>query len=172
MAWVRHAPSTTIKDTVAGVDGAVGPRRRRRWGSSATAATFRFWDDAEYGFPAMIGTTRWEPAAIIDGLGENLALCGREQLQALPALPGAAQRLRCDGRRRETHDITPEEIEIFHVSGEAFVELPIWLTTASIMSRTRSLTSSTASRSPRSGFRPARRGRTIRRWSSARRSCL
>ena len=83
-------------------------------------------DDAEYGFPAMIGTTRWEPAAIIDGLGENWRYVRENSYKPYPHCRVLHSVFDVMADVLETHDITPEEIENIHVSGEAFVELPIW----------------------------------------------
>lgn len=125
MAWVRHAPSTTIKYTAGGIM-AQAALTAAMMGELGHRGDFLMLDDAEFGYPAMIGTRRWEPAPITDGLGEVWRFVPESSIKPYPHCRVLHSVFDVLTSLLETNDIKPAEIERIRVCGEAFVELPIW----------------------------------------------
>lgn len=125
MAWVRHAPPTTIKYTVAGVM-AQAALTAAAMGELGHRGDIQVLDDAVYGFPGMIGTKRWEPEVITAGLGETWRYIHENSYKPYPHCRVLHSVFDVMLDVLEQHDIKPEEIEHISVFGEAFVRLPIW----------------------------------------------
>ncbi|MEU6646821.1 MmgE/PrpD family protein [Saccharomonospora sp. NPDC046836] len=124
--WMAHAPSTTIKYTLAGalIQAAFTAAAMAALGHRGDRALL---DDRELGYARFIGTTRWEPAALTDGLGTDWRFPAESSYKPYPhcrvlhgLLDGLADIV-------ETHDIKPDEIEHIAAWGEAWVEQPVWL---------------------------------------------
>jgi 2-methylcitrate dehydratase PrpD len=126
MAWVRHAPATTIKYTVAGVM-AQSALTAAAMGEYGHRGDIQVLDDPRYGFPAMVGTKRWMPEGITDGLGAVWRYIHESSLKPYPHCRVLHNVFDVLIEVLTRHDIRPEEIESIRVQGEAFVELPIWL---------------------------------------------
>jgi 2-methylcitrate dehydratase PrpD len=126
MAWVRHAPATTIKYTVAGVmaQSALNAAAMAEFGHRGDIQVL---DDPIYGFPAMIGTKRWEPDPITEGLGDSWRYIRESSYKPYPHCRVLHSVFDVLSDVLEKNDIEPHEIENIRVFGEAFVELPIWL---------------------------------------------
>lgn len=125
MAWVRHAPSTTIKYTVAGVM-AQAALTAAAMGEYGHRGDIQVLDDAVHGFPAMIATKRWQPEVIVKDLGEIWGFVRESSIKPYPHCRVLHSVFDVLIDVLETHDITAAEIEAITVHGEAFVELPIW----------------------------------------------
>lgn len=125
MAWVRHAPSTTIKYTVAGsmVQTALTAAGLAELGHRGDV---QLLDDPEFGFPAMIGTTRWEPERITRNLGSEWAFVNESSIKPYPHCRVLHNVFDVLTAVLERDDIRPEEITAIRVFGEAFVDQPIW----------------------------------------------
>jgi len=126
MAWVQHAPSTTIKYTVAGVM-AQNALTAAFMGKLGHRGDKMMLDDAEYGYPRLVGSRRWEKDRITEGLGQSWRFVKESHFKAYPhchVLTCLMDALR-DVQARE--DIRPDEIEAIKIYVEAFIEKPIWL---------------------------------------------
>ncbi|MBC3191716.1 MmgE/PrpD family protein [Pseudonocardia sp. C8] len=127
-AWMMHAPATTIKYQLAG---------GMAW-TALTAASLaefghrgdrRILDDAEYGFPRFIGTKRWVPEPITDGLGSDWRFTAEQAFKPYPhcrVMHGIFDALT---EIVDTHDLKPDEIESITAYGESFVQQPTWVNT-------------------------------------------
>lgn len=123
--WMMHAPTTTLKYQPA------GPLAQAISTAAALAegghkGDRQMLDDAEFGYPAVIGTQRWEPAAITDGLGEHwrsvdeLSFKPYPHCRVMHSLFQSLQDIVWD------NDIAPDEIESIKAYGETFVFQPVW----------------------------------------------
>lgn len=125
MAWVMHAPASTVKY------GPTGPIVQMALNAAMYAegghrGDLQVLDDAEYGFPAMIGTKRWEPATITDGLGETWNFITQSTFKPYPYCRVLHTAFDVMSRIQEQHDLKPAEIDSIHVQGEGMLERPIW----------------------------------------------
>lgn len=125
---LAHAPSSTIKYTMAGVVAQ----------SALTAAymaelghrgDLQVLDDGEFGYRRFIGSSRWEPDVITKDLGTAWLFPAEHSYKPYPhcrvlhaLLDGLTQLV-------EENDIKPEEIDAIHSWGEGWIEQPIWLNT-------------------------------------------
>lgn len=125
MAWVMHAPASTVKY------GPTGPMAQmaliaQMYAEGGHRGDLEVLDDAEYGFPAMIGTTRWVPETITDGLGSEWRFPTQSTFKPYPYCRVLHTAFDVMGRIQDQNDIGPEEIESIRVQGEGFVNKPIW----------------------------------------------
>jgi len=69
-AWLRHAPPSTIKYLMAGavIQSAL---TAAEMGELGHRGDLQMLDDAEFGYPRFIGTSRWEPKQLTGGLGAD-----------------------------------------------------------------------------------------------------
>lgn len=126
VAWMQHAPTTTIKYLLGG-----------HVAQSALTASFmaelghrgdsQMLDDREYGYPRLIGTKRWESERITDAIGKEWGFASALSYKPYPhcrnqhALFGAMTKV------LEENDIKVEEIDGIHAWVEAFMDRPCWL---------------------------------------------
>jgi 2-methylcitrate dehydratase PrpD len=127
-SWMSHPPSATIKYTMAGplAQAALTAAYSAQLGHRGDLQVL---DDRDFGYPAFIGTTRWEP----DMLAE---LGNRETEWRFPAESSIKPYPHCRILHApldaltdllEENDIRPDEIDAIRVWGEAWVMLPVWL---------------------------------------------
>lgn len=126
MAWARHAPSSTIKYTVAGVI-AQSALTAAAMGELGHRGDVQILDDRDYGYPAIIGTKRWEPDGICESLGTTWRYVPENSYKPYPHCRVLHSVFDTLIEVLETHDIKPAEIEKIRAFGEAFVDLPIWV---------------------------------------------
>lgn len=126
MAWVMHAPASTVKY---GPTGPMAQMALNAWmyAEGGHRGDLEVLDDAEYGFPAMIGTKRWEPSSILDKLGEEWRFPAASSFKPYPYCRVLHTAFDIMRRLQSENGITPDEIESISVQGEAFVDKPIWL---------------------------------------------
>lgn len=124
-AWMMHAPATTVKYQLAGGSAL----------ASVTAANLAelghtgdrlMLDDREFGFPRFIGTERWEPTAIVDGLGTEWGFPKFLSIKPYPHCRIMHSLFDALIEIVETNDIRPDEIEQINAWGESFVMQPTW----------------------------------------------
>lgn len=125
MAWVMHAPASTVKY---GPTGPLVQQALNAWmyAQGGHRGDLMVLDDAEFGFPAMIGTKRWEPDAILDQLGTEWRFPTASSLKPYPYCRVLHTAFDVMGRLQKENGITADEIESIKVQGEAFVDKPIW----------------------------------------------
>ena len=127
MAFFHHAPSTTVKYTMAAalVQSAM---MAAHMGLLRHRGNVQLLDDPEHGYACFIGTRRWEPARITDGLGERWGFTSEQLYKLYPHCRILHGPLDCLISIVEQHDIRPEEIDGIDLLVEGFVEKPTWLT--------------------------------------------
>ncbi|GAA4353737.1 MmgE/PrpD family protein [Variovorax defluvii] len=125
-AWSQHAPATTIKYTAAGpmVQAAMAAAHLAEFGHRGDRMIL---DDAEFGFRKIIGSTRWEPQHITDGLGSSWGFPAEQSYKPYPHCRILHALLDCLYQITEANDIKPGEIESITAWVEGFVMQPLWL---------------------------------------------
>ena len=126
MAWFDHAPSSTIKYLLGGAltQAAMTAAHMALLGHRGDLQVL---DDREVGYPRFMGTSRWEPDVMINGLGTDWRFPAETSYKPyahcriLHALADVVIDL------VRTHHIRPDEIESIKVWVEGMVERPIWL---------------------------------------------
>lgn len=118
-AWLQHAPGTTIKYLMAGAltQAALTAAEMGELGHRGDLQTL---DDAEFGYPRFIGTTRWEPKALTDGLGLDWRFPAHQMYKPYPhcrVMHGPLDVL-IDLVHR--HDLRVDEIESITCYGEGW----------------------------------------------------
>lgn len=126
-SWLAHAPSTTIKYLLAGTltQAAMTAAHMAALGHRGDMQVL---DDREFGYPRFIGTRRWEPSRITDGLGTEWLFPAETSYKPYPHCRILHGLLDALIEVVEDNDIRPEEIEAIHAQGEASVMHPVWLT--------------------------------------------
>ena len=126
-SWIAHAPSSTIKYLHAGVltQSALTAAHMAELGHRGDLQVL---DDREHGYPRFIGTRRWAPGRITDGLGTSWHFPAESTYKPYPHCRILHAPLDALIQIVETHDIHPGEIEAIRAWGEAWVLQPVWLT--------------------------------------------
>jgi 2-methylcitrate dehydratase PrpD len=124
-AWRQHAPATTIKYMLGGwlCHGALTAAHMAEFGHRGDPQIF----DPEYGYPRFIGTTRWEPAKITEGLGAEWNFVRELSFKPYPHCRVLHAPLDALRQIVEENDLKPDEIEGITAWVEGFVERPIWM---------------------------------------------
>ena len=125
-SMVAHAPSSTIKYTMAGVvaQTALTAAHMAELGHRGDLEVL---DDTEFGYRRFIGTSRWEPGLITSGLGVDWRFPAEHSYKPYPHCRVLHAPLDTLIQLVDEHDIKPEEIDAIHAWGEAWIEQPIWL---------------------------------------------
>ncbi|MFC9454504.1 MmgE/PrpD family protein [Streptomyces sp. NPDC056983] len=124
--WCMHTPPTTLKYLAAGVlaHTAMTAAHLAELGHRGNP---QILDDAESGFPRYIGTERWEPGQLLDGLGEQWHFPGAQSYRPYAHARGAHGALDVVTSLVTEHDLKPYEIEAVRAWGEPFVATyPVW----------------------------------------------
>lgn len=126
VAWFQHAPSSTIKYLLAGAltQAAMTAAYMAELGHRGDIQTL---DDREYGFPRFIGTRRWEPAPITQGLGEEWRFTTEQAYKPYPHCRILHALLDSMDEILSDNNIRPNEIDGIKAWVEGFVEQPVWL---------------------------------------------
>jgi 2-methylcitrate dehydratase PrpD len=126
MTWVHHAPSTTIKYLNAGVltQAAFQAAYLAEYGHRGDRLML---DDREYGFPRIIGTSRWEPAGLADNLGSDWRFPAEQSYKPYPHCRILHALLDALIEIVGANEIRVEEIDAIRAQVEAFTLRPIWL---------------------------------------------
>jgi len=126
MAWFDHAPSSTIKYLLGGTltQAAMTAAHMALLGHRGDLEVM---DDRAVGYPRFIGTSRWAPDAITQGLGADWRFPSEVSYKpyAHCRILHALADVLIDLIR--SHNIRPEEIDGIKVWVEGIVERPIWL---------------------------------------------
>lgn len=125
-SWMSHAPSSTIKYTMAGAvaQSALTASYMAELGHRGDRQVL---DDAEYGYRRFIGTKRWVPENLTDRLGVEWRYPSENSYKPYPhcrVMHGLFDAL---GDLMSEHDLRPDEIEAMRAWGEGWIKLPVWL---------------------------------------------
>lgn len=125
-AWSQHTPSNTTKYLVAGVlaQTALTAAHLAEYGHRGDT---QILDDAEYGFPRFIGTSRWVPEGITRDIGSEWLFPTETSYKPYPHCRILHALLGCMTDVLEKNDIKPHEIDGIKAWVEGFVMQPIWL---------------------------------------------
>ncbi|PWJ02450.1 MmgE/PrpD family protein [Streptomyces sp. NWU49] len=126
-AWIAHAPSSTAKYHLqAGT--LVQTALTASWMAElGHRGDLQVLDDAEVGYRRFIGTSRWAPENLTDGLGTRWDFPAQHSYKLYPHCRILHAPLDALIEIVETHDIRPQEIESIRVWGEGWVMEPVWL---------------------------------------------
>jgi 2-methylcitrate dehydratase PrpD len=125
-AWMSHAPSSTVKYTMAG-PLTQAAMTAAHMGELGHRGDLQILDDPDYGYRRFIGTQRWEPSNITDGLGEVWRFPAENSYKPYPHCRVLHALLDALVEVVEENDIRPDEIEALNAWGEGWIELPVWL---------------------------------------------
>lgn len=126
VAWFQHAPSSTIKYTVAGVM-AQQALTAAYMGELGHRGDVQVLDDPEYGYRRFINTTKWEPGHITSELGARWLFPAVTSYKPYPHCRIMHAMIDCVIKIVEENDIQPSEIDGIKVFVEGFAEQPVWL---------------------------------------------
>jgi 2-methylcitrate dehydratase PrpD len=127
-AWSMHTPVTTIKYMVAGVFTQTALTAAHMAKSGHRGDTLML-DDAEFGFPRFIGSSRWDQAAITRGLGTDWLFPSSQTFKPYPHCRVLHGQIETLVALVEDHDLKPAEIEQIRAWGEGWHRQPVWLNT-------------------------------------------
>jgi 2-methylcitrate dehydratase PrpD len=125
-AWMMHAPATTIKYQLPGAlpQTAFMAAGLAELGHRGDRLIL---DDRDFGWPRFVGTTRWEPAGISVGLGDEWLYLQQMAYKPYPHCRIMHGLFDVQIALLEENDIKVEEITAIRAFGESFVLQPIWL---------------------------------------------
>ncbi|MEU3528728.1 MmgE/PrpD family protein [Streptomyces sp. NPDC038707] len=125
-SWSEHAPTSTIKYLLAGALTQAA-LTAAHMGELGHRGDLRVLDDREYGFPRFIGTRRWEPDVITDGLGSDWRFPAEQAFKPYPHCRILHALLDSLTEIVSEHDIKPAEIDGIKAWVEGFVMQPLWV---------------------------------------------
>lgn len=123
-AWCEHAPAASIKYQLPFAQAAMTAAAMAEFGHTGD---LQILDDTEIGYWRMIGSIKWEPQPITDGLGRDWTFPRQLSYKPYPhcRVNHATLDLLLD--LISTHAIAPHEIDAVRAYGEAWAELPTFL---------------------------------------------
>ncbi|QCX26525.1 MmgE/PrpD family protein [Nocardioides jishulii] len=124
--WMENVPNSTIKYSMPGPVTQAGLNAAYAAQLGHTGDRMML-DDAEFGYARFIGTKRWEPAHLVDGLGEVWGFPGAHSYKPYPHCRVGHTPLDALRDLVREHDLAPHEIDAIRCWGEAWVERPVWL---------------------------------------------
>ncbi|AHG64103.1 MmgE/PrpD family protein [Advenella mimigardefordensis] len=126
MSWIHHAPATTIKYTLKGALAfqAVTAAYMAEFGHRGDVQVL---DDAEYGYPRFIGSSKWEPDAIVNKLGEQWLFPAHTSYKPYPHCRVFNALLDCVSKIVSENEIKPDEIDSIKIFVEGFAQKPVWI---------------------------------------------
>lgn len=118
-AWLTHAPPSTIKYLMAGAL-TQSALTAAEMGELGHRGDLQMLDDAEFGYPRFIGTTRWEPGQLTSGLGNDWRFPNFQLYKPYPhcRVMHAPLDILIDLVHR--HDLRVDEIESITAYGEGW----------------------------------------------------
>ena len=126
MAWFEHAPSSTIKYLMAGLL-AQQALTAAYMGKLGHRGDLQVLDDREYGYARFIGTTKWEPQHLTNGLGSVWHFPAECSYKPYPHCRIMHGMFDCIVKVVQAQQLKPEEIEAMKVYVEGIAERPVWL---------------------------------------------
>ncbi|MGW1092959.1 MmgE/PrpD family protein [Streptomyces sp. NPDC002596] len=126
-AWIAHAPSSTAKYHLQAGTLAQTALTASWMAELGHRGDLQVLDDAEVGYRRFIGTDRWVPENLTDGLGTRWDFPAQHSYKPYPHCRILHAPLDALIEIVEKHDIKPQEIEAIRVWGEGWVMEPVWL---------------------------------------------
>lgn len=126
LGWFEHVPSSTVKYLMGGmlaqqsITAALAAELGHRGDLQAL-------DDRRYGYPAYIGTEKWEPQHLTDGLGEVWHFPKFSSIKPYPHCRIMHALMDCLIDLVRANDIKPDEIEAMTVYVEGISQRAVWL---------------------------------------------
>ncbi len=124
-SW-ENAPTSTIKHLMAG-PVAQQALTADFMGEFGHRGDLQVLDNREYGYPRFIGTTRWEPENITNGLGSKWNFQAETSYKPYPHCRVVHAAFDSIVRIVGEQGLRPEEIEAMKVYVESLAERPVWL---------------------------------------------
>ncbi len=118
-AWLRHAPPSTIKYLMAGAL-AQSALTAAEMGELGHRGDLQLLEDAEFGYPRFIGTTKWEPQQLTQGLGSDWRFPNFQMYKPYPHCRVMHAPLDILIELIHKHDLRVEEIEGINAYGEGW----------------------------------------------------
>ncbi|MFD6349612.1 MmgE/PrpD family protein [Streptomyces roseolus] len=125
-SWSEHAPTSTIKYLLAGALTQAA-LTAAHMGELGHRGDLRVLDDPEFGFPRFIGTSRWEPVVITEGLGEDWRFPAEQSYKPYPHCRILHALLDSLTEIVTENGLKPDEIDGIKAWVEGFVEQPLWV---------------------------------------------
>ncbi|TCM46520.1 MmgE/PrpD family protein [Rhizobium sp. PP-F2F-G48] len=125
-AWCLHSPPSTIKYMLAGTltQSALTASYMAEFGHRGDHQAL---DDVEFGYARYIGTIKWAPENITNGLGSLWTFPDLQSYKIYPHVRINAAPLDLMIEIVGAHDIKVEEIESVKAFGEGWAELPSFM---------------------------------------------
>lgn len=126
LGWFEHTPSSTVKYLMGGMlaQQALTAAYSAELGHRGDLLVL---DDPRYGYPAFIGTEKWEPQHLTEGLGEVWQFPKFSSIKPYPHCRIMHALMDCLIGIVKTNDIKPDEIEAMTVYVEGISQRPVWL---------------------------------------------
>jgi 2-methylcitrate dehydratase PrpD len=126
IAWFEHTPISTIKYLLAGMlsQQALTAAHMAELGHRGDLQVL---DDREYGWARFIGTEKWAPGELIEGLGSVWNFPAANSYKPYPHCRIMHGMFDCIVTVVQEHDLRPEEITAMKVYVEGIAERPCWV---------------------------------------------
>ena len=126
-SWIEHTPVATIKYTMAGpiAQAALTAAHMAFLGHRGDPAVF---DDAEFGYRRFIGSARWQPERLVDGIGRDWRFQRENSFKVYPHCRAPHGLLDLLTGILDENGIATSEIEAIRAWGEGHTERPCWTT--------------------------------------------
>lgn len=125
-AWAMHVPPTTLKYLSGGVL-AQSALTAAHLALQGDRGDVQLLDDAEYGFARYIGTNKWQPEQLTDGLGSEWKFPKNVSYKPWPHARGSHGALTALAKVVSENELKPDEIQAIRAWSEAFASrYPAW----------------------------------------------
>lgn len=126
MAWFEHVPISTVKYLMAGmlVQQAL---TAAAMGELGHRGDLMILDDREYGYARFIGTEKWEPQELTEGLGQVWNFPAASTYKPYPHCRIMHGMFDCIVKVMQEQKLQPGEIEAMKVYVEGIAERPCWV---------------------------------------------
>lgn len=124
-SWSLHLPTATVKYAVAGalVHTAMTGAALAEFGHTGD---IQLLNDAEHGWPRMIGSSRWVPEAVTPGLGSEWIFPAQQTYKPFPHCGAEHAPIEVLRKLVADNGLVPSEIESIMAWVEGHVMRPLW----------------------------------------------
>jgi 2-methylcitrate dehydratase PrpD len=120
-AWLQHVPTTTIKYNLMPGGVALTALNAAYMSELGHRGDLQIVDDAEFGYPRFIATTRWEPSQLTNALGTEWRFPAASFFKPYPHCRVTHALLDALIDIVRSNDLKPDEIETLTAYGEEWV---------------------------------------------------